>query len=181
MYATVAQVRLALAPGIASPENQPNTLTHTAADLPNSQIEDAIAEADAQIDAMIGKFYIVPVQPVGGPTPVIPHPLDYWCRNIAAYNATLTNRKGLDLTDNDPVVRRWRMAMDALTLVATGKATLSLPPNRGDSGVSGAGDVFNPYSGTLFPAGDFGLGYGSPMERAHWHDGYSSAYGAELL
>lgn len=169
MYSTVSMVRLALVPEIADPSKIPPSPSRTAADLPDPQLADAIAEADAQIDAMIGKFYATPVQPVGSPSPAIPHPLDYWSRNIAAYNATLTFRKGLDLLDTDPVVRRWKATLDALTLVATGKSTLTLPTNQGPGGATGGGPPVNPYSGTMFPMGDFSLTVGDPHPLdGHW-------------
>src|SRR6266550_3393903 len=141
-YTTVSEVRLALVSSIVDSTNPPSPLSMTAGDLPNAQLADAIAEADAQIDTYIGNRYATPVALVSS---VIPHPIDYWSRNIAAYNATLTFRGGQDLEDTDPVVRRWKMTVDVLMAVAKGTATLNIPANTGDSSATGAGMPINPY------------------------------------
>lgn len=146
MYSTAELVRNALTPtGVAG----------TAAVLSDPQLADAIAEADQLIDSYIGARYAVPVQPVTG---VIPPPVGSWSRDIAAYLATLTWRRSQDITDNDPVVRRYKLTMQALTDVRDGKNSLSIPSSDGQpQDAAGAGTLINPYSGDLFTTRDFDL------------------------
>lgn len=170
-YSTVIEVRNALSPGDWADGNPPedddgdtttdDVITGTAADLTNAQLLDAIAEADSLIDSYIGGKYVVPVinQADGTPYPATPHPLDFWSRNIAAYNATLTNSRRQDFADTDPVARRYNATMIALTAVRDGKSVLSIPENSaGDNSTVGAGPVFNNYGpGALFPTCDFDI------------------------
>lgn len=145
-YSTAELVRNALTPtGVGG----------TAAVLPDSQLVDAIEEADQLIDSYIGARYAVPVQPVSGATPP---PVGSWSRDIAAYLATLTWRRSQDITDNDPVVRRYKMTLQALTDVRDGKNSLPLPSSDGQTqDASGAGPVINRYVGNLFTVRDFDL------------------------
>lgn len=154
-YSQPVDVRNALAPGVwAAPDDGPPPRTGTAADLSDAQLADAIAEADGLIDAYLGGRYATPVDPVGGQAPA---PVRWWSRDIAAYNATLTNRKGKDLSPTDPVALRYAQTMSALTATRDGKSSLSLPQNAGPGGTSGAATPLNPYSGQLFGPTDFDL------------------------
>lgn len=159
-YTTKAKVRSALVP--TADGAIPASPSHTAADLSDAQIDDHIAEADAVIDGYLAKWYTTPVAPSGTPTPAIPHPVDYWSRDIAAYLATCTYRGSMDFTDNDPVARRYKMVMDALKDVASGKMTLPLPgaPGAGDTGSGSAGSAINPYRGDLWTPDDFSISPG---------------------
>lgn len=164
-YSTVQMVRLALYPLSGSDDgtNPPTTPSNTPADLENTQIQDAIDEADSLIDAYIGKYYATPVAPIfdgsdeDGTVGSIPHPIDYWSRNIAAYNATLSYRQGLDFADTDPVARRYIATMAALTMISKGQATLQLPDNVSVNAATGAGQPVNPYVGDLFDPNDWNL------------------------
>lgn len=149
-YSTPAMVRQALVP--SSDGSMPTTVTNTAADLPDAQLQDAINEADSIIDGYIGRFYAVPVT-----GEAIPHPVDYWSRNIAAYNATLTYRESQDFADQDPVARRYTATMAALQSVSKGEIQLQLPRQTGDSRAAGADSPINPYEGDLFTPEDFDL------------------------
>jgi phage gp36-like protein len=175
-------VRNALVPSFAG--NLPTTPTRTAADLSDTQIQDAINEADATIDSYIGAYYAVPVQVVvagsdeDGTVGQIPHPIDYWSRNIAAYNATLTYRGSQDFADTDPVVRRYNATMQALQAVSAGKVRLQLPNNVSPNAATGAGPAFEPYAGDLFDPSDFNLhpAMYDPVTggRPYWIDGWPS-------
>lgn len=161
-YSTPAMVRNAVYPQGTGTQT---TGTNTAADLSDTALNDAIAEADSQIDAYIGKYYAVPVAVVisgssdgdGAPVGATPHPIDYWSRNIAAYNATLGLRGSLDFSDNDPVARRYTATMNALVAVSKGQANLQLPDNTSGPSATGAGGVINPYAGDLFDPNDWNL------------------------
>lgn len=151
-YSTPELVRRALVP--SSDGSLPDSPSHTAADLSNDQLTDAIAEADAMIDSYVGRYYTTPVASVGDN---VPHPIDYWSRNIAAYNATLTFRGSQDFTDTDPIARRYLATVDALKSVSAGTTNLNLPLNVTDSAVAGVGSAINPYVGDLWTTDDFDL------------------------
>jgi hypothetical protein len=153
-YSTPAMVRKAILP--SSDGSVPNPLSHTAADLSDPELSDAIAEADSMIDGAIGGIYAVPVQPDG--TGNIPHPIDYWSRNLAAYIATLGFRGSQDFTDTDPIARRYTMTKDAMNMVATGKASLPIPRQSGGSSQVGVDPAYNPYAGDLWTPDDFAIG-----------------------
>lgn len=164
-YSTPAEVRQALVP--TSDGSLPDPATHTAADLSDAQLTDAISEADTLIDGYLGGRYSVPVLAVNG---AIPHPVDYWSRTVAAYLATLTYRGSMDFSDNDPVARRYNAVLSALKDVAAGRMTLQVTMNTGPSAVSGVGPVSNPYVGDLWTPDDFSIGVASspyPL-RGYW-------------
>lgn len=154
-YSTPAMVRLALVP--SSDGTLPATPSRTAADMTDAQLSDAISEADAVIDGYIGGFYAVPVQPYtfGEETLVMPHPVDYWSRTIAAYLATITYRGQLDMDDANPVLRRYQDVLAALKAVAAGTIKLQIPENVSGNSEAGAGNAINPYVGDLFVPSDF--------------------------
>jgi phage gp36-like protein len=162
-YSTPAMVRQALVP--TSDGSPPDPLTHTAADLSDAQLLDAISEADATIDGYIGGHYAVPVAPVSG---VIPSPLAYWSRTVAAYLATCTYRQSLDFADTDPVARRYNAVMSALNAVSTAKMVLQLPSNESGNASSGAGAPVNPYVGDLWTPDDFSVNAYPATQRWNW-------------
>lgn len=155
-YSTPAMVRYALVPSATDPEDVPATPTNTAADLTNEQLNDAIAEADSLIDGYIGRYYAVPVEldPLGN----VPSPIGYWSRTIAAYLATCTYRGSLDFSDTDPVARRYKDVLGALSDVSKGVLGLQIPDNTSGNAATGAGHAINPYRGQLFNPNDFDLG-----------------------
>ncbi len=157
-YSEVADVRNALS------EDGADTGTGTAADMSAESIQDAIAEADAVIDGHVGGTY----DP--GTQPQIVH---FWSRDMAAYLATLTNRKSQDIAADDPVRLRMALAMQGLNAVDTGKITLPLPPVQT---VEGEAHVENQYTGKAFQVSDFdvdGGGVRSALRRRipWWVDG----------
>lgn len=163
MYSTPAMVRQALVPSLNG--NLPAATTNTAADLSDAQINDAIAEADSVIDGYLANFYATPVVAVGDPDPLIPHPVDYWSRDIAAYLATCSYRGQLSIQTTDPVSLRYTAVLGFLKDVSTGKANLPLPRLGGDSVGLGAADApINPYIGDLWDPSDFSL---SPAPLGH--------------
>ena len=151
-YSTPSLVRQALVP--TGDGSLPNPASHTAADLSDAQLMDAIAEADALIDGYVGGYYAVPVGPVAGATP---HPIDYWSRTVAAYLATCTFRGSMDFTDTDPIARRYKDVLQALKDVSAGRLRLQLPQNTGPNSATAAGAPYNPYVGELWTPDDFDL------------------------
>lgn len=155
-YSTPPEVRLALIP--TGDGSQPTEVTHTAADLSDAQIGDAISEADALIDGYIGGYYAVPVASVPNSNPATyPSPLTYWSRTIAAYLATCTYRGSQDFADTDPVARRYRDVIAALKDVSSGRLKLQVAQNETGNSASAVGNIVNPYIGDLFTPDDFSL------------------------
>lgn len=162
-YSTPAMVRQALVP--TSDGSMPDPPSHTAADLSDQQLSDAISEADSIIDGYIGGHYAVPVAAVAGSAP---SPLGYWSRTTAAYLATCTYRQSLDFADTDPVARRYNAVMSALKDVSTGKMVLQLPENVSENAASGAGTPINPYAGELWTPDDFSVNTYPATQRWNW-------------
>lgn len=124
IYCSVTDVRNALAQGESSD-------TNTAADMSDTIIEDAIAEAGAVIDSYVGGPY--------GSNDYVPGVIQYWCRDVGAYLATLTWRKSKDLTSQDPVVLRYLMTLQLLQDVRDDLLVIASPgnglgPDGGDAG-----------------------------------------------
>lgn len=167
MYSSVIDVRLALTPGAKSDDKE------TAAGFADSQLIDAIAEADGVIKTYLNRYYTIPTANVEVPDPAstvqdplpnitvvaAPYPVRGWSRDIAAYLAQLTFRKHKDLPEDDPIRLRFGMAMANLDLVRKRGILLDptdFPPT--DTGASQSGVfVENTYEGKLFDAEDFGL------------------------
>ena len=111
-YCAPADVRQVLAPdGDASHD------TATAASLSDAELLVAIADASAQVDASVGESYPTPFDPV----PVLVRGLT---RDVAAYLATLTYRRGNPLADDHPVALRYARARALLTDIATGRLSI---------------------------------------------------------
>ena len=163
MYSTPAMVRLALVP--SGDGSLPNPASHTAADLTDAQLTDAIAEADALIDGYIGGYYAVPVTAVAG---AIPHPVDLWSRTIAAYLASCTYRGSLDFADTDPIARRYKDVLQALKDVSAGRLRLQLPQNVGPNSATAAGAPYNPYAGDLWTPDDFSITPDNDLGAGGW-------------
>lgn len=155
MYSSVADVRGVLLPGAGADPTDDKT---TAASLSNQQIADAIAEADATINLYLSipGEHQVPLDVDEIATP----PVRYWSRNIAAFLATLTFRKGKDLGENDPVRLRYTDTMTALIAIRDGKMDNPLPLPDAPSNLGSQPLVLNQYDtdlpgGGLFSPADF--------------------------
>lgn len=179
MYCTVTDVRNALAPG--GDASRPGG---TAASLEDSQIEDAIREADGIIDLHVSLRYSVPeviltsTSTVEGEEVTITitvgqQPARYWSRNIAAYLASLTFSRNRNIPEDEPVRLRYAQTMAQLQAVRDGLANLDFPPPGGeDAPYDGDPTVFNTYLGHLFDARDFHLAPERPdsysVSPSHW-------------
>lgn len=153
MYSSRTDVRSALFPGAGA---DPTTDKSTAASLPNAQIESAISEADSIINTYLGvpSSHSVPRDPDDGT--VAATPIRYWSRNIAAYLATLTFRKGKDLGADDPVRLRYNDTVAMLAMIRDGKVANPLPDPIGPDAHAGDTLILNQYQGgPLFTPSDF--------------------------
>lgn len=141
-YSQPNDLRNALAPGEWDPPPDPPPVTRTAADLSDDQLNTEIDQADQTIDGYISRFYATPVSDEDAAK----SPVKTWSTNIAAYLATLTNRRGKDLSPNDPVVLRYTQTMVQVLAVNKGAMSLPITPQSGGSLSAGAGAVLNqPY------------------------------------
>ena len=83
-------------------------------------IDEAIADADGEIDGYLAKRYAVPLAPV-------PKVINKFSKDIALYN--LMSRAGLDEAGREGnYLTRYNAAIKFLTLVAEGKVSLASDP-----------------------------------------------------
>lgn len=151
-YSTTNMVRQALFPTVDGSSPAPAT-SHTAADLSDQQLVDAIAEADSTIDGYLAGIYDTPVAPANpnGDPLLPPTPILYWSRNIAAYLATLTKRQNQNVDATNPVYLRYVQTMQALVAVAAGTFKLGIAQLDGSGpGNIVSGGAINQYGPTLF-------------------------------
>lgn len=110
-YATVDQVRLAVA-------RDPEKFVGSAATLRDEQLQMALDEAQAEVDARLRPRYVVPF------TGTVPELVRSLTIDIAAYLAALTFYQEKDMPDTDPVVRRYKRACYLLGDIAAGFVVL---------------------------------------------------------
>lgn len=165
MYSTVEAVRDALTPGGLSGDRT------TAAIMTDTDIQDQIEEADSIIDIALSNRYVTPIAPADLPDG---SPVAFWSRSIAAYLATLTKRKGADLKETDPIVRRYNLTMGQIAQIQGGKAQLQITLLP-DADIQDAVQVVNQYEGDMFAPGDYSLRHeqrGLFDNEGVWPSGY---------
>lgn len=119
MYTTPSKVR-----GALTPSGSESDLS-TAAGFSDVQLNATIIEAQAVVDSYLSSQYPVPLPAaVLQPDGTAPEPVGSLTRDIAAYYATLTYRRGKDITETDPVVRRYNAAINLLARLASGQSTI---------------------------------------------------------
>lgn len=156
MYATANDVRLA----VARDPSRPNST----ADLGDDQLDEAIENAQSQIDGYLRGRYTLPFQE---PYPALVKSLTI---DIAAYLAGLNWYQETELLASDPLALRYARAMALLKSVACGE--IELDAGDGGAPISGTentmGAPINRYDGTMFGLSDFGLGYGCGNRGWGW-------------
>ncbi len=152
MYCTVTALRAVLSA-------QGQTDTATAASLSDAALQAAIDDATLEVNAQLGARYDVPFDDDReGQARPVPGVVANLTRDIAAYKATLTYRRGAPLEPTDPAVLRYQMAAKLLTALMKGTATLSLENSPApDQAVQINGQPFNLACGPLFAEHDFGM------------------------
>ena len=127
----------------------------SAAELSDEQINDAISNAQSQVDGYLRRRYTVPF---ADPIPALAVSLTV---DIAAYLAGLNWYQETELLKDDPLALRYERAVALLKDIQAGEIDL----DDGDGGApdadtSGAmGTPRNRYTGQLFGLRSFGLGY----------------------
>jgi len=127
----------------------------SAAFLENTVLEEAAARATSEVNSRLSVRYSVPF------TEPWPDVITTITTDFAAYDATLSHYQSVDITDEDPVIRRYKSSRYLLLDIAAGKAELYPGESGEEPGGSTAGNiaVVNQYQGTLFSLEDFALGY----------------------
>lgn len=122
----------------------------TAACLSDDKLQEAIDEATSEVDGRLAVRYSTPF---ADPAPALVANIT---RDVAAYLATLTHRKGNPMAQDDPVRLRYARASTLLAQLVSGGVSLDvgLNPPADEAQVV----VVNPYEGDLFTMDDFGLG-----------------------
>jgi phage gp36-like protein len=129
----------------------------------DEQLLEAIEDARTEIDAVLAVRYPTPFDDPRYPSQIpIPPVVSRINRDMAAYLATLTYLRGAPLPENSPVALRYSNAQRLLRDIAKGAITLDLPAGPTDEqpteNVPGGASVVNPYEGTMFAPGQFGIG-----------------------
>jgi phage gp36-like protein len=112
--------------------------TGTCAALEDAQLQAAIAQASAKVSAYAGTAWFVDAN---DPVIVIPDLIKTVAIQLATFYATLTYRKGKDLSAFDPVYLGYQDAIKTLNDIQAGKIdVVPTPPN---DPVSNGGHVVN--------------------------------------
>jgi phage gp36-like protein len=144
--------------------------TGTCAALEDYQLNAAIAQASAKVSAYAGTTYVVDA---ADPVVVVPDLVKTCTVQIATYYATLTYRKGKDMSAFDPVYLGYEDAMKTLTDVVNGWIEID-PSTPGEPVVDAghvvqtiprifdhqdSGTVINPLTRRIEPEGAPGRGW----------------------
>lgn len=159
-YATVEDVRDVL-------KGTQGDIPGTAADLTDLQLEEAIDNAENQVNSALGGRYDVPFSP--SQVPNIVHTIT---RDIACYLADLTYRMGREyLSEANPLRLRYQRAKEMLYAIRDGKSSIEDLPSGDDGKVGSPAYVENPYVGDLLGANHiFGQGPGIIGGGDHYHN-----------
>lgn len=124
----------------------------TAATLSDDDLYDAIWEAQAEVDGRLGERFNTPF--TNPPALVV-----NITRDIAAYLATLTYRRGEAIGQTEPIQLRYARAETMLQQAAIGVLMLTVPGSDPTETVGGGSEavVVNPTSGPLWTERDFAL------------------------
>lgn len=151
-YTTVDDLRGALNPGAVQDQA-------TASNLSEDELADAIGEAQAEVDALLGGRYAVPFADPPNTPPLVAQ----LTRDVAAYGATLTHRRFQPLAQDHPVRLRYDKAQRMLAALSKGTAVLEgVDLDLATTDIA----VANPYDGELFLPDDFDIG--PSRERGPW-------------
>lgn len=91
--------------------------TGTCAELPDDQLNAAIGQASTRVSSYAGTTWVTDAN---NPTVTVPDLIVSLTISLAVFYATLTYRKGKDLSAFDPVYLRWADANKTLADIASG-------------------------------------------------------------
>jgi phage gp36-like protein len=112
--------------------------TGTCAQLEDYQLSAAIAQASAKVSAYVGTAYVVDA---ADPVVVVPDLVRTCAIQLATFYATLTYRKGKDLSPMDPVYLGYLDAISTLKDIAAGR--IDVAPTGPADPVDRPGKVVN--------------------------------------
>lgn len=138
MYATVSEVKWAVA-------RDPAQQRGNAASLSESQFNQVIAQAQAEIDGRLSGRYTVPFS-------VVPELVKSITLDIASYRAALVFYQDQDLSESNTFALRYKLAVKLLDSLAAGEVSLPDDPSDPGDGVvthSMVGAPVNPGVGSL--------------------------------
>lgn len=135
-------------------------LAGTAASLTDTDLVTAIDEAQQEVDGRLAARYAVPFT---DPPPAVVASVT---RDIAAWLATLTWRRGEPIAATEPAALRYQRAEGLLGQLASGNLSLDVDPAPVAASQAA---VANRYDGDLFGPDDFGLGP-APAGWGRWPD-----------
>jgi len=142
-YCTVADVR-----GALDPDGDPSDPT-SAAGQSDAALTAHIAEAQAEVDARLAARATMPLA-------TVPTLVANITRDIAAYLAMLTYRKGDPIPQGDTVAARYARAQQLLAGLQSGEIPLDIATAPAEQAVS-QDTVVNAYDGALFQQSELGL------------------------
>lgn len=126
-----------------------DSFNNTAASLTDPQLAGSIRDAEDLVNGYTGTEY---------DDMDVPPLIQTLTKHVAAYYATLTFRKNVELSQRDPVVLRFNSAV--ATLQAISQGLVNAQPYNEDQPGTAPDQVFvqNAYTGQLFGPRDFYLG-----------------------
>ncbi len=140
----------------------PDTPQGSAAELDDEAITAAITSAQSEVDSRLAARYVTPF-----PAGTAPQLVRDIVRDIAAYLADLVYRQGKDYESaQDPILLRHQRAQKLLDQITTG--AVDLPAEAGQRAGGAVMRPHNRYTGRLFTAGDFHLGYVTGRRGPHY-------------
>jgi phage gp36-like protein len=163
-YTTPADVR-----GVLNQTGDPSDLGSAASES-DAFLNLAITDAQVEVDARLSGRYPVPFDDPNASMRIpVPPLVKRITRDIAAYLATLTFKKGAPIDVGHPVLLRNNSAQSLLNGIATGAIDLDLPSgweaDQPAEAASGGMTVVDPNPGTFFSPGDFDIGPAFPSGR----------------
>lgn len=141
-YVSVDELKAAVSGIDCGPQGTP-------AELTKDQLEASIAAAQAIVDGYVKARF---------EDDAVPELVRSLTRNLACYDATLTYRKGVDVSSTDPAYLRYQEAMDLLKAIAAGDVdvTPTPPTPDDDDGDEQIGRVVNTVP-AMFDRDDVGI------------------------
>lgn len=112
--------------------------TGTCAELPDDQLNAAIAQASTKVSSYCGTSWVTDVN---NPVMSVPDLVVQLTIALAVFYGTLTYRKGKDLSAYDPVFLLYQDAVKTLTAIASGQ--IEVAPTAPSDPVDRPGKVFN--------------------------------------
>lgn len=163
-YLTPAELRTILNP------DGDDTDEGSAAGMSDAQLQVALDDAQAEVDGKLAARTTVPLA-----TP-LPRLIRSLVADIAAYLATLTDRRSDPMGADDPVRLRYVRAAKLLDELAAGRHPLPSPLSEADWANQSSAAV-NPYDGQMMTPADAGMQHVGGGQYVAGGSRYGTGYG----